>query len=240
MKAANIELAGAGANSSVSDLNGIMDVVTGLHSDVEYGKGGQMIDQVKNCAKIAQQSTGNKRLEVVALLHKSQERKRIGKDKEILTDDDIRRLVTETIDQAASAEVIDALQYLKTEPEDKAILLNWARKSPPLAQGMLLIEKIVNFEASEEVLKELQRDPQAKVSKPPEWHLKYYEERIEVVEAVKSEELFPLLYQRARQSFERGTELAKSLIEKRQDPSSSPAAAEGLPLANQDEQYVAP
>ncbi|NDF12592.1 MAG: hypothetical protein EB060_07275 [Proteobacteria bacterium] len=198
-----------------NDFSLLKQVVERLHTGVKYGKG-QMVDQVLGAAEIAK-TAGNPELEALALLHKSQEKKRISETQKPLTDDEIILLVDRALGEGKGAKVVDALKYMKTEPEDndkareQEMQLAWAAAAPELVKQMLMVEKIVNFETSLRVLEALRDDPKLDGVKPPEWHKNYYITRWEMVE-VALKDASPELYDRAYRAGKEGTELASKLM----------------------------
>ncbi|MDD3668936.1 MAG: hypothetical protein PHX68_01425 [Alphaproteobacteria bacterium] len=152
-----------------------------LHADVAYGGGRTMLDQVMETALLINLCTDlsiedRETAICAALLHKCFEPKRIVQGAAPLTEGDVRRL--------AGDKVLSVVRELMTEPEDKtkskrdqwAEKAQWAKGLSQPAREILLAEKIVNFTTS--------RD-RPNPSKPPEWHLEYFDTRMLMVEALK-------------------------------------------------------
>lgn len=187
----------------IDPIERIRDRARELHSRVEYGSG-QMIGQVLACATEAR-TIEDKALEIVALLHKSQEPRKVASGKEPLKDEEILKLVGDACsDPAESEAIIGALTYLKNEPNDKdekytdnkklydSDLNRWVSAAPPLAKGMLLIEKHRNFNESLSVLNLIGKGADlsdvGKTQRNPQWHLDYATTRKTIVEAANVEQ----------------------------------------------------
>lgn len=154
-----------------------------LHSGVVYGGGMVMLDQVKGTAALIKQNSwlqdDDKEVAVcAALLHKCFEQKRITPGVDPLT--------MEQVDHLAGRNVVNVIQELALEPEDKTgtkskkeeyeEIARWFKTLTPAAQEIVMAEKIMNFMTSRD-------KPNPK--KPLSWHKEYLETRMLVVEEGK-------------------------------------------------------
>ncbi len=131
----------------LQELQPVLRQAQTLHRGVYYGTNLDMYDQVRRCGEIALEQTGDIELAKLALLHKSQDIRRIK---------DGKALPLATIERDYGSEMatlVKALSLEPLEPRDNkqalfAAKLAWAKNLPPKAQQALMIEKIVNFETS--------------------------------------------------------------------------------------------
>jgi len=163
-------------NNQLTDkeLSETLRVAERLHKSVPYGDGLSAFDQVKRCAEIALNETGDLQLAKLALLSKSQKPKKVADGKTLplneikeLGDEKLVELVKLLGGEPSAAEKTDALWKAK---------IDWAKTLSPLAKQVLLIEKIVNFETSRDYPN-------------PAWssekHADYIRTRMQIVEACK-------------------------------------------------------
>ncbi len=158
-----------------------------LHGEVPYGNGSTMYAQVKATAAEIFENVGSEDrsfLYCVALLHKSQEKKRIAEGLEPLSNS--------YIEEYFGTEGVKIIRELASEPDDLprgeaesdrdyklrdgAAKAEWAKGLSAGAQKILLAEKLANFMTS-------WQNPNPKWSN--EKHALYYESRMPLVEALK-------------------------------------------------------
>ena len=176
-----------------------------LHSNVVYGGGLVMLDQVKGTTELVAEKSAlapaDKEVAVcAALLHKSWETKRITEGVAPLTNQDVAHI--------AGTKVAEVVAELASEPEPEGVTkqeewnikTEWAKTLSPAAQEILLAEKIMNFRVS--------RD-KPNMKKPLAWHAEYFKTRMLMVEALK--DVNPALYKEAVQTQQEGLEKINQL-----------------------------
>ena len=176
-----------------------------LHSEVVYGGGLVMLDQVKGTTELVAKNSAlapeDKEVAVcAALLHKSWETKRIAEGVTPLTNADVAHI--------AGTKVAAVVAELATEPEseDKSKedqwkeKAEWAKTLSPAAQEILLAEKIMNFRVS--------RD-KPNMKKPLAWHAEYFKTRMLMVDALR--DVNPALYREAVQTQTEGLDKINAL-----------------------------
>lgn len=206
------------------NLEPLVDVAKDLHLSVPFGDNSTMFYQVLRCRELARQ-TNDPALEAVALLHKSQEPSKIAYYRRPLSDEDITNLVGYTTSKGIEKNVSAALKDLKAEPRPLEEKLKWSQKIRKLAKGMLLIEKIINFEESIDSLNHTKENPHGKTKgHTPEWHLRYFNTRMPIVDNVRNS--YPKLFDIAENRYEIGTSIAKDIIAQK-DNSATQGYASG-------------
>ena len=181
-----------------ADLNILEAKALELHGKLPYGNGKTMYDQVKQSALLAAEKRGDS-LAALAWLHKSQEPSRLNPGLPPLLDEEIEGLLIQAkFSPEEVQQIVESLVFLKSaapaEEKGKAEKNlywegTWAITGPVLAQSFLVIEKLINFRASLEVLKAIQVDPDLlskdfNKKRPPQWHANYCDTRGKVVENI--------------------------------------------------------
>lgn len=207
----------------------IKEIAKKLHDGVTYGGGLKMYDQVMRCANIAT-TLDNPELTALAWLHKSQEVKRINTGVSALTDHQILTFAGHSV--LLAIQEMNSLDVLEKalEKEGKAKAEIWDAMSEkaatlsPLAQQMLIVEKIANFQTSRD-----KPNPDWSVTK----HQEYLDTRWKMVEACRtsSPELFIIAAGTARTTAVRLSTLTNSAVTSPAKLRHLQEAAEALILA---------
>ena len=153
-----------------------------MHEGVSYGRGLNMLDQIKGTYALMAENTklnGKERENALSavFLHKCWEKKRIAENLEPMTMDDIEKHtnkdVRRIVEELASEPDEKASQTKMEQWQEKA---QWSKGLSLAAREILLAEKVQNFMVS--------RD-KPNPNKTPEWHKEYIKSRMLMVEALK-------------------------------------------------------